>query len=123
MNTKGKQVLSVPISTMNKTAKPMITFSQVWLSQNVTSSQSKYAMAMSISVLQLERQLLGKFKWTTSIFNSNLVNEWDCQTKCIFQPRQILLWLSQLVISSQYKSSNKYLYDSPQQIWYLVHGF
>ena len=103
--------------------KPMITFIQVWLSQNVASSQSKGAIAISISSLKLGRQLLGKSKWTTSIVNSNLVNEWDCQTKRIFQPRQILLWLSQVVISSQDKSSNKYLYDSPQQRWYLLHVF
>ena len=44
---------------MNKTAKPMINFSQVWLSQNVTSSQSKYEIAMPISSLQLGRKLLG----------------------------------------------------------------
>ena len=100
---------------MNKNVKLMITFIQVQLSQNVTSSQSKDAIAMSISSFQLGRQLLGKCKWTTSIVNSNLVNEWGCQTKCIFHPRQILLWLSQRVISSQAKSANKYLYDSPQQ--------
>ena len=35
----------------------------------------------------------------------------------------MLLWLSQIVISSQSKSANKYLYDSPQQRWYLVHVF
>ena len=111
------------IWTMNKTVKPMITFSQVWLSQNFISSQSKDAIAMSISSLQLGRQFLGKWKWTTSIVNSNLINEWDCQTKCIFQPRQILLWLSQIVIFSQAKSANKYLYYSPQQRWYLIHVF
>ena len=83
VNTKGKQVISIAIWTMNKIVKPMITFIQVWLSQNVTSSQSKDAIVLSISSLQLGRQLLGKCKWTTSIFNSNLVNEWDCQTKCI----------------------------------------
>ena len=84
-------MLSIPIWTMNKNFKLMITFIQVQLSQNVTSNQSKYAIAMSISSFQLERQLLGKCKWNTSIINSNLVNEWDYQTKCIFQPRQILL--------------------------------
>ena len=61
------------------------------MTQNVTSSQSKDAIAMSISSLQIGRQLLGKCEWTTSIVNSNLVNEWDSQTKCIFQPRKIVL--------------------------------
>ena len=84
VNTKGKQVISIATWTMNKTAKPMINFWEVWLSQNVTSSQSKDVIAMSISSLQLGRQLLGKCKWTKSIVNSNLVNEWDYQAKCIF---------------------------------------
>ena len=70
LNTKGKQVLSIPICTMNKIVKPMITFNQVWLSQNVTSRQSKDAIAMSISSLQLWRQLLGKCKWTTWVFST-----------------------------------------------------
>ena len=71
---------------MNKTVKPIVTFSQVWLSQNVSSSQSKGTIAMSISSLKLGRQLLGKCKWTTSIVNSNLVNEWDCQIKVSAKP-------------------------------------
>ena len=61
---------------MNKTVKPMITFSQVWLSQNVTSNQSKDAIAMSISSLQLGSQLLGKFKWTTSQYCQFQLGQW-----------------------------------------------
>ena len=68
---------------MNKTVKPVITLIQVWLSQNVTSSQSKDAIYMSISSLQLGRQLLGKWKYKTNftmtVPNSNFQSSQECQ--------------------------------------------
>ena len=68
---------------MNKTVKPMINFSQVWLSQNVTSSESKDAIAISISSLQLGRQLLGNCKdkkiFTMTVPNSNFYSSQECQ--------------------------------------------
>ena len=68
---------------MNKTVKPMINFSQVWRSQNVTSSQSKDAIAMSISILQLGRQLLGKCKDKTDFImtvpNRRFQSSQECQ--------------------------------------------